>query len=1087
MPEIAQYQNYIALEKKLWRTNDHWRIFRILEGLARFAAILAGTFFFFALLEGIIHFSSTVRLGMILVLVAELVAGAAFYIFKPILESTTIEQVARHIENKFPQLNNGLINAVLLARDEKIPEPYFLERMMDEVGSLSQKFDFNSSVDKRKFANMALSCLLCVLFLMGYVLFFPERFSNAVARIVKPYANIEAVGSVVIKEVLPGDTEIVSGSNLTVQAVVPRAPISDISARLFYRFKDNQQKEEIRTLRRTAADKYSATIPEVKIPLTYYVRIENSTSRQYKVEVLARPLITRIDLSYKYPEYTRLEPVTVENSDGNIRAPVGTEVTINAWTNRPIAASSLILNDTEEKRVSIELDQRRINSKLYIKENATYYIQVADDRGYVNSNPIKHIIEAVSDSPPSIEIPSPGKEETLAPSDALDMVIKVADDYAVGNVTLYARINQSEASVVNSWSEFNDRRSTLLYKYSIPAKDVKNGDEITYWATATDTCAIPGPQTSESQKYVIKIMDIEKIKEEKAQDIDRWTQKLEEILKLQKKARTASRELRNKLTKESLRGAVGAIRPDQIEVRAETIKLADDMESGSPLVQKIRSILLKLSLNEMASCIKTLEDLQRLDDLLYREEPLGRLTKNQDTIIQILEAILKYMPKLKEKILNPQEEEDAFDLPNDVMDELSNLEKDLQKFLDTQKKVIEASKDLLKLPVDDWTEEDEKKLEELRVKEDDLAKLLKEDYSDFSRIPEQDFSDPAMLRELIELISEIEKASDALTRRNIELAVPHEQLGAELAESLTTHIEKWLPDSADRERWTQEEPWEQYETPLAELPEQLEDLIGELMEEEDELFDEIEDVTSSWADSIDKGAGWDALDGPISNMSAQGVTGNRLPNSQEIGGRSGEGRTGKAHGEMVGDTAIGKGGRKTPSRLTPDPFQKGHVKDQTPDSGGGATGGGKQSGAGSEGLEGMGPRIMRDYGRLKGMQASLRNKAERVNASLKVQGYPNESFEKAIKVMKNVEEDLTDLSSGIYRTPLRRREILIESLTDTQRILKGEARIISGGTQSLPDFLMDEIRNSMDDPAPKGYEDLLQAYYKRLSTAKSVK
>ena len=335
MPEIAQYQKYVLLERKLWRTNDHWRIFRILEGLTQFAAILAGTFFFFALLEGIIHFSSAVRLGMIFILLAEVTAGAVFYVFKPILESTTIEQVARHIENKFPQLDNCLINAVLLAKDKRVPEPYFLERMMDEVGSLSQEFDFSSSVNKRKFANMALSCLLCVVFLMGYVLFFPERFSNAVVRIVKPYANVEAVGSVVIKEVLPGDTEIVSGSNLTVQAVVPRAPISDVNARLFYRFKDNEQKEEIRTLRRTEADIYTATIPEVKIPLTYYVSIENSTSRQYNVEVLARPLVTRIDLSYKYPEYTRLEPLTLENSDGNIRAPVGTEVTIGAWTNRP--------------------------------------------------------------------------------------------------------------------------------------------------------------------------------------------------------------------------------------------------------------------------------------------------------------------------------------------------------------------------------------------------------------------------------------------------------------------------------------------------------------------------------------------------------------------------------------------------------------------------------------------------------------------------------------------------------------------------------------------------------------------------------
>ena len=57
------------------------------------------------------------------------------------------------------------------------------------------------------------------------------------------------------------------------------------------------------------------------------------------------------------------------------------------------------------------------------------------------------------------------------------------------------------------------------------------------------------------------------------------------------------------------------------------------------------------------------------------------------------------------------------------------------------------------------------------------------------------------------------------------------------------------------------------------------------------MNEDVEDVTSSWLDSLDKGAGWDAMDGPISDMSAKGVTGNQLPNQQEVGGRAGEGRS----------------------------------------------------------------------------------------------------------------------------------------------------------------------------------------------------
>ena len=44
---------------------------------------------------------------------------------------------------------------------------------------------------------------------------------------------------------------------------------------------------------------------------------------------------------------------------------------------------------------------------------------------------------------------------------------------------------------------------------------------------------------------------------------------------------------------------------------------------------------------------------------------------------------------------------------------------------------------------------------------------------------------------------------------------------------------------------------------MAELPKELEDMVGELMEEQEDLFEEMEDTAANWADSIDKGAGWD--------------------------------------------------------------------------------------------------------------------------------------------------------------------------------------------------------------------------------------
>jgi hypothetical protein len=312
--------------------------------------------------------------------------------------------------------------------------------------------------------------------------------------------------------------------------------------------------------------------------------------------------------------------------------------------------------------------------------------------------------------------------------------------------------------------------------------------------------------------------------------------------------------------------------------------------------------------------------------------------------------------------------------------------------------------------------------------------------------------------------------------------VPLEQLGYEMAEELKTNIEKWLPDTPDREKWSQEEALtdKDKEAPMAELPKELEDIIGDLMEKEDDLFDEMEDVSSSAADSLDKGAGWDAADGPISNMSAKGVTGNRLPNKSEIGGRAGEGRQGKSSGEFVGEEAVGKGGRKTPARLTPDPIVKGQIKDHSKQSAGGATGGGKESGKGGEGLEGPVPKSPgpRSAERLAGKQAALRNEAESVDLKFQVANFHHTDLKKMIEVMAQVERDV---KAGRYKNALRQRKVLAEGFRNVKQYLEGEFEVRKDATSNLPTDIQKEILGAMQDPSPAGWEELNRQYFDRLS------
>jgi len=266
---------------------------------------------------------------------------------------------------------------------------------------------------------------------------------------------------------------------------------------------------------------------------------------------------------------------------------------------------------------------------------------------------------------------------------------------------------------------------------------------------------------------------------------------------------------------------------------------------------------------------------------------------------------------------------------------------------------------------------------------------------------------------------------------------------------------------------------------MVELPDELEDLVGDLIDDLDEMGDDVEDVSSSWMDSLDKGAGWDVADGPISNMSAQGKTGNRMPNSQEVGGRSGEGRTGKSSGQFVEKTATGKGGRPTPTRLTDDPWETGVVEDSSPEMTGGATGGGKQSGSGAEGLLGNMPaELDRELGRLLGRQLGIINKAEKLQQGLQAVRYPTTGMDQTVQIMR---EALADIANARFADYGRRHKVVVGDLADLQEVVIQQKSINRDRSARVPKRLREEIAAAMREKTPEEFEELVGAYYRMLA------
>ncbi len=309
---------------------------------------------------------------------------------------------------------------------------------------------------------------------------------------------------------------------------------------------------------------------------------------------------------------------------------------------------------------------------------------------------------------------------------------------------------------------------------------------------------------------------------------------------------------------------------------------------------------------------------------------LTALQKRQVYILNNLIALLGQMATDRQQAAEALAKKQGEAVPSVTTEaQLAKLKDELKAFTDTQKRIIDATSPMKELNPEDLTTDQQAVLGELAREEAKEAAYFQEKLTDLSKLPLQDFADGKLVSDMNEVYQEVQAASTALYQKRVEIAVPGETAGLEKAEEIEQNLERWLSNTPDNTKWAMEEPAAQQDVPMAELPKQLDDLIGDLINKEQQDDPDKDDVSSSIMDSMDKGAGWGTGDGPMSNMSAKGVTGNTLPNNDEISGRSGEGRNGKSDGEMVGDTAIGKGGNETPTRMTSTPFENGSVNDQS--------------------------------------------------------------------------------------------------------------------------------------------------------------
>jgi len=1098
MTQLAQHPAFQQIEDRLDIIGQKYRVMQIIRGFAMWlgcaiVASVAAAFTAHFLREG----AATVAVTVIWAI--WLLGSAVQWVVRPMLLRPKLVETARMVEARIPNLHNGLTNSVLLAGAGDLTENPFLPDIFNEIAVDASAKPLNNSVRLADLNKLAFRLICAAVPMLLCAALFHHAFAHGLHQMLAPRQFVEQVGALEILDVQPADVTLVAGEPLeiTMNARRPQAAgANPPAAKLIF---DGSTPGA--TLAATLTDgvlHYSYRIDHVDQPMKYRLEAGGSQTPWYTANVVHQVKLLSLDISIHPPKYTRLPDTTLtikpEDIDKTpIVAPQGSAVDIGATMDVPAKSALLQVGDNQQLEMESSQQNQRFHQTITALADTTVMVEPMESQQILAKLPENGlVIHCTADAPPKVELTVPSHDGlTLAPTRELTVEANVSDDYGLTSAHLLMGAGEAPLTMYAEAPRelFADSplQKHIKFALHLSADQGRSGSSIHVQVEAADNRDLTaqmraanltakddgGGQIGRSASFEIKFEDPQAAAHTEQDNVDKLRLRLLEMLKKQQ-------ELMDQATAYNAgdKDAMNGINAGQTDLRNLLNDTADkfDFDADTAIIKRTVQVLAVNPAKETIDLSAAiLSEPVAKQQLVLR----GDLVAKQQHIISTLESLLAMLQRVKEATTQPSGKGND-PMPSRV-DAFKKMDEALQQYMKQERKILDQTTSLAKKPVDNYSDDDKKKLADLQMAQEKLDAFMKQAISDYSKNAEQDLSNSDLLKDLYEIQTEVTMAKDALKQKMAEIAVPAEENGLELAKEQSSNIEKWLTNTPDRQQWTQEDMLDKKDIPMPELPKELEDMIGQLQEQEEDLSQEMEDQNANWHDSADKGIGWDAADGPIADMSAKGVTGNRLPSNNEMDGRSGEGRSGKSQGEFVGEEAHGKGGRNTPTRLDPTPFQKGQIKDTSKDPVGGATGGGKISGQGGAGLEGpVPPKVKAEMQRLAQKQADLQNQAEKLNLQYKLAHYDNFKLLESIAIMRRIE---SDLDANRYENALMKRDLLVDTLETDKMLLSGRIHVEQDTTPASTGKLHSDIDNAMKGDLPAAWSDALKEYYEKLSQA----
>jgi len=589
------------LQNKLAAVRRRWRSLQVGGGLALTFSALASLSLFSFYCDRLLVLSTAGRWAWLIALVVSALVMGAMSILLPLLRPLSDEAVAIEVERRFPILGERLLTTVELAHAGAGAgvSGALISSLASETARVAEPLPFEEAISIATIRKPALLALAAAFLLLIHILWMPEAMGVWLRRILMPGADVPIFAYTQVW-VVPGDTVVPRGEDAPIGVLTEGRAVN--RATLHYHVEGSDwaqldiKKPQIgwKNAPSQAPDMASKNAGEdarrffpynfrnVQQDITYYATAGDGRSNPHTIRVEDRPTLLNLRLHLDYPDYTGRPSDILTATGGNVVAPVGTRVHVEATANKPLTQAIYV--EEETPRGHWKVRGETVIGSFVVRRDLTYGLNLRDEHGFEAIPAPRYTIRAKPDQPPAVRIVKPSAEIECTPNASVHLQVVATDDYGVHTLHMAYRIDKRAGTVPLPLATNTPPTNRLsVARIHLAPLRLKPGDILAYEAVARDGDTITRPHTGRSATHRIHIIGTQEMQERLEQREQEEREAIRRLIQRQQEAQKVLAQARRNPTNRALAEQAAAI---QQEVAKETADLARSMQETTQRMQE---------------------------------------------------------------------------------------------------------------------------------------------------------------------------------------------------------------------------------------------------------------------------------------------------------------------------------------------------------------------------------------------------------------------------------------------------------------------------------------------------------------------